>query len=318
VAVVVIILLYAYLSRRDLHAPWSDVRSGLFVTLAEWAAKRVISLPTSQERAWKPSLLVPVESTQSFLGSYRFIRALTYPRGSVHTLGLYQDGQKDRVRALNSFVHAFARDGIFARVALLQVEDFARGLQTGLEVLHGVFFSPNILFLPVRPDSDEKTLQYLLDQAIENDIGAILYAKHPETSLGREQTINVWIRDQSPDWEVGLRLSNLDLNLLLAYQLARNWRGHITLITLVAEAAERANGEIFMKTLVDLGRMPRHTQTIVEVGSLTEYLPHAPQADLHIFGLQRQVNLEFIKRVVAATEASCIFVRSSGHESALA
>ncbi len=318
VAVVVIILLYAYLSRRDLRAPWSDVRSGLFVTLAEWAAKRVISLPTSQERAWKPSLLVPVESTRSFLGSYRFLKALTYPRGSVHALGLYQAGQKERLSDLSSFVNAFARDGIFARVALLQVEDFALGLQTGLEVLHGVFFSPNILFLPVSPDSNEATLQYILDQAIENDIGTILYAKHPETSLGREQSINVWIRAQSPTWEVGLRLSNLDLNLLLAYQLARNWHGYMTLITLVSDVAEQVNGKKFMNTLIELGRMPRHTRSLVEVGSLDDYLPNAPQADLHIFGLQRQVNLAFIEGMVAATGASCIFVRSSGHESALA
>lgn len=318
VAVVVIFLLYAYLSRRQLRAPWSDVRSGLFVTLAEWAAMRVLSLPTSQERAWKPSLLVPVWSSRSLLGSYRFLKAITRPRGSVHMLGLYQSGQKERVSDLDSFIHAFAQDGIFARVALLEVNDFISGLRTGMEVLHGAFFSPNILFLPVTANSDEQMLQFILDRAIENNMGAILYAKHPETSLGREQTINVWIRDQSPAWEVGLRLSNLDLNLLLAYQLARNWNGRITLITLVADTAERANGEAFMSQLTDLGRMPRHTRTVVEVNTLDNFLPRAPQADLNIFGLQEQVNLDFINRMVSATNASCIFVRSSGHESALA
>ena len=64
--------------------------------------------------------------------------------------------------------------------------------------------------------------------------------------------------------------------------------------------------------------MPRNTQTIVEVGTLDDYLPHAPQADLHIFGLQHQVNLAFVEQIVAATNASCIFVRDSGEESAMA
>ena len=203
-------------------------------------------------------------------------------------------------------------------MALLEVEDFARGLRTGLEVLHSVFFRPNILFIPVTPDSDEATLQFILERAIENDIGAILYARHPETLLGREQTINVWIRDQSPDWEVGLRLSNLDLNLLLAYQLVRNWQGRMNLITVVANGTERTNGEAFLADIIRLGRMPRHTRAIVEVGSLEDYLPQAPQADLHIFGLQEQVDLAFTERMLKVTNASCIFVRESGQESALA
>ncbi|MFC1976048.1 amino acid permease [Chloroflexota bacterium] len=318
VAIVVTILLYAYLSRRQLQAPWSDVRSGLFVTLAEWAAKRVIMMPDSQERAWKPSLLVPVQSVDTLLGSYRFLKAITYPRGSVHVLGLYKTGKREGLEKLKTFVHSFAQDGIFARVALVESNDFTHNLQTGLEMLRGVFFRPNILFLPVRSDTDQPTLQVIHDRAKENDIGTILYAKHPETSLGREHSINVWIRDQSPAWEVGLRLSNLDLALLLAYQLARNWQGHITLITTVADEAERVNGQAFLADLKNFGRMPRHTQTIVEVGTLNDYLPHAPQADLHIFGLQHQVNLAFVEQIVAATNASCIFVRDSGDESAMA
>lgn len=318
VAMVVIIVLYAYLTRRRLQAPWSDVRSGLFVTLAEWAAKQVSSMSVIQERAWKPSLLVPVQSTEALLGSYRFLRALTYPRGSVRVLGLYPVGEEARVQGLHSLVEAFGRDGIFSRVALSEVEDFARGLRPGLEVLHSVFFRPNALFMAVTPDEDETVLQAILDRAAVNDIGAILFAQHPVTALGREQVINVWIREQSPSWEVGLRLSNLDLSLLLAYQIRRNWGGQINLITVVADEAERANGETFLKELITLGRMPRGTQAMVEVGSLESYLSQAPRADLNIFGLQQHVDLAFIERMVAATNASCIFVRDSGQESALA
>ncbi len=318
VAVVVIILLYAYLSRRRLQTPWSDVRSGLFVTLAEWAAMRVINLPTSQERAWRPSLLVAVQSPQSLRGSYRFLKAITYPRGSVHVLGLYAGGNKERVAGLESFVPAFANDKIFARIALLEVKDFALGLQTGLEALRGAFFHPNILFMPITPEVDQATLQFILDRTVENEMGALLFAKHPETSLGREQVINVWLRDQSPAWEVGLRLGNIDLSLLLAYQLVRNWQGQMNLITIVADPDEQANGEKFLADLINFGRMPRNTRPIVEIGSLDECLPRSPEADLNIFGLQQRVDLAFTERMVTATNASCIFVRDSGHESALA
>jgi hypothetical protein len=92
----------------------------------------------------------------------------------------------------------------------------------------------------------------------------------------------------------------------------------MTLITIVADETERANGEAFLAQLINLGRMPRPTRAIVEVGTLSEYLPRAPQADLNIFGLQNQIDLAFIERMVAATDSSCIFVRDSGNESALA
>ncbi|RMF01867.1 MAG: Na-K-Cl cotransporter [Chloroflexi bacterium] len=318
VAVIVIVLLYITLSRRQLRAPWSDVRSGLFVTVAEWAAKRVFSMPDSQERAWRPSLLVPVDSPQPLRGSYRFLKAFTYPRGSVHILGMYQDGQKQQVQELESFENTFANDGIFSRVALVSAPDFVSGLRTGMEVLRMAFFRPNILFLPIRPDTNESALQQVLRYTKDNKMGVILYAKHPEISLGYEKVINVWIRDQSPEWEVGLRLSNLDLALLLAYKLARNWQGRINLITIVSDPNEVANGEKFLADLTDIGRMPRTTQTFVRAGTFTEWLPQMPQADLNIFGLQQKINLQFVNNMVTATDSSCIFVRDSGEESALA
>lgn len=317
-SIVVIILLYAYLGRRRLRAPWSDVRSGLFVAVAEWAAKQVSSMPASQERAWKPSLLVPVQDTTALLGSYRFLKALAYPRGSVRVLGIHPVGSEEQIKDISEPVEGFNRDGIFSRVAVIEAEEFTRGLRIGMEVLHSVFFRPNALFMPVSPDTDEEVLQAILDSAAANEVGAILYARNPLTSLGREQIINVWIREQSPAWEIGLRLTNLDLALLLAYQIRRNWNGQINLITVVADEAEQVNGQTFLRELTNLGRMPRGTQSIVEVGSLEGYLPLAPRADLNIFGLQDRVDLAFIQQMVAATHASCIFVRDSGQESALA
>ena len=318
VSLVVTVILYAYLTRRRLRAPWSDVRSGLFVSLAEWAAKRVSSMPTSQERAWKPSLLVPVQDTDALMGSYRFLKALTYPRGSVRVLALHPVGDKGRIKNIGEAVDGLNRDGIFARVAVIEVEEFARGLRIGMEILRSVFFRPNGLFMPVSPDTDQQVLQAILDRAAASDIGAVLFAKHPITSLGREQIINVWIREQSPAWEIGLHLTNLDLALLLAYQISRNWKGRINLITVVADQAELPKGEKFLNELINLGRMPHGTKAIVEGSSLESYLPKAPKADLNIFGLQEKVDLAFIQRMVNATNASCLFVRDSGQESALA
>ena len=317
IATVVILALYEYLSQRQLTAPWSDVRSGMFVTVAEWAAKRVLSLPSGQDRAWKPSLLVPIQSAAALRYSYRFLEAITQPNGSLHIIGGYESGQREQMAGLLSYEQAFAKDGIFARVALVEARRFRYTLQTAMEVSTSAFFRPNTLFLPILPDSDEEKLQFIVDRAGENHLGVILYVDNPNTALGREQVINVWMREQSPDWQVGLRLPNLDLSLLLAYQLARNWRGQINLITVVEDKAQLKNARHYLNQLMELGRMPTTTRPIVAACAFEAFLEQAPQADINILGLQQRVNLAFLERMMNQTEASCIFVRDSGYESAL-
>ena len=317
ISLIVILVLYEYLSLQQLTAPWSDVRSGMFVTLAEWAAKRVLKLPSGQERAWKPSLLVPVQSDLALRYSYRFLEAITQPNGSLHIVGCYQDGQRTQVEGLRSYEQTFANDGIFARVALLETRDFKVTLQTAMEMSTSAFFRPNSVFMPVMPDDDETKLQFIVDHAVENKMGVILYLDNPHTGLGREQVINVWLREQSPNWAVGLKLPNLDLSLLLAYQLARNWKGQINLMTVVADETEHKNAEQYLRQLMDSGRMPHGTRPLVYVGAFREQISKAPDADLQIFGLQENVNLEFLNGVMTQTKSSCIVVRDSGAESAL-
>ena len=319
VATITIIVLYEYLSLQQLTAPWSDVRSGMFVTLAEWAAKRVMRLPSGQDRAWKPSLLVPIQSQAAMRYSYRFLTAITKPNGSLHIVGCYAPGQRDELKNLKSYETAFDHAGIFARVALLETRQFDYTLHMAMAMSSSAFFHPNTLFLPILPNggNSESDLQFLMDRAIENEMGVILHMDNPNTGLGREQIINVWMREQSPEWKIGLRLPNLDLSLLLAYQLARNWRGTINLLTVVEDEAERENAERYLHQLMDLGRMPRGTKAMVHVGPFNEFVPQAPEADLNIFGLQKQINLAFMQRMMSQVDTSCIFVRDSGRESAL-
>jgi len=317
ISLIVILVLYEYLSLQQLKTPWSDVRSGMFVTLAEWAAKRVLKLPSGQQRAWKPSLLVPVKSDLALRYSYRFLEAITQPNGSLHIVGCYQDGNRSALAGLRSYEQTFANDGIFARVAFLETREFMHTLQTAIEMSTSAFFRPNSVFIPVMPDDDEPMLQSIVDHAVENRMGVILYVDNPHTGLGREQVINVWLREQSPAWSIGLKLPNLDLSLLLGYQLARNWNGRINLITVVSAEAERENAERYLHQLMDLGRMPRGTRPIVCVGTFGEQITKAPDADLQIFGLQANVQLGFLNDVMTQTKSSCIVVRDSGEESAL-
>lgn len=65
--------------------------------------------------------------------------------------------------------------------------------------------------------------------------------------------------------------------------------------------------------------MPSKTQVLIFEDGFWNALAHAPQADLNILGLQRtNPDLAFVEKTSQAVKASCIFVRDSGDESALA
>lgn len=318
VAIVVTLAIYGYLLRRHLQTPWEDVRSGLFLAVAQWAAERVSQMPQAPERTWSPEILAPVTSTQELTGSYRFLRAIARPQGSVHAVGIYAAGRPEPVADLLTLVQAFQEDGIGGRVSLLEKDDFLEGTRLAMEVLSSVFFRPNILFLSLPTNEYKYNLPELLARTADFHMGVVLLARNPVVELGREHQINVWMREQGPEWKLGLRLANLDLSVLLAYQLTRNWHGRITFCMVLPDEATRDRAEQFLNELISLARLPANTQVKLFVGDFWQQIPQAPRADLSIFGLQPRPDLEFIEKIVTVLDASCIFVRDSGDESALA
>ncbi|HSH03825.1 MAG TPA: Na-K-Cl cotransporter [Anaerolineae bacterium] len=322
VSIVMTLLLYNYLLQRRLAAPFSDVRSGLFLSLAEWAAERVMRLPAAPERTWRPNILAPVASTSMLTGSYRFLRAVAKPNGGVYVLGVY-DESRESVQGVEMLSRAFLSDGVSSRTTFLQSRDFVAAVQSSMEILNSTFFRPNILFVPLLDEnilekSNWTGLETLLNQEISRKMGVILLARHPVVELGREQIINVWMREQGPKWELGLRLANLDLSVLLAYQLRRNWNGRIKLCMAVPDSETRAVAEAFLYDLIRLGRLPSNTTVIVYEGAFLDALAATERGDVNMFGLQKQPDLGFVHRIIDSVDASCIFVRDSGNESALA
>ncbi|MDX1664851.1 MAG: hypothetical protein R3272_13750, partial [Candidatus Promineifilaceae bacterium] len=318
VSLVLVLLLYGYLARKNLVATHSDVRSGLFMSVAEWAANRIQNVPAAPERTWKPSVLVPVETTSALRGSYRFLSAMTAPQGSIHVLGLALDGNVSVLKDLDLLTQAFRNDGLNARMTVLDADDFVEGVRNSTQVLRSILFRPNILFLRLHAQSDLAELQDLVERTAAYRMGIVLLARHPVIELGREHLINVWMSPQEPDWEPDLQRSNQDLTLLLAYKLQRNWDGKINLCMAVPDEETRLKAETFLEQLMTLVRLPPNTNFFVYVDEFEHALRQAPRADLSAFGLPREPDLHFSQRIVDVVDGSCIFVRDSGDESAFA
>ncbi|MFO7894375.1 MAG: amino acid permease [Longimicrobiales bacterium] len=319
-ALATVVVFYVILLRRRLEAPFGDMRSGLFVSLAEWAAKKTAELPQNQERAWKPNVLVPLEDPRDVRGSFMVLHDLAHPRGSVKLMGLRTDQADDRLEArVFALSNAFKDQGVFASWTVVDSPaGYSTGLVSGMQTLRGAFFKPNILFLNLPSDDHrEEEFNHIMTEAVREEIGLLLHAPHPRAGLGQRRTVNVWIRDRSPDWDLSMDMGNLDLPILAGYKLLRSWNARMRLITVLEDETNIEAARQFLEAVIDVARIPR-TRIMAVAAPFEEYLPQAPQADVSIFGLGSTIDFAFQRRMVEETRSTCVFARDSGRESVLA
>lgn len=319
ISLVIVLAVYMWLVRRHVEAPFEDVRSSLFVAVAEWAAEKVHSLPVANERAWKPNLLLPVGNVRELRGSFQFITDIVKPKGSVKLVGL---GRNERSYGfedeLFEFREAFRERGVSASSTVIYADDSTGSLLAGMQALRGAFFKPNTVFLRLPDERDgEDKLRQIVAEAQRELLGTLLYAPHPKAGLARQQRINVWIHDRSPDWRLTMEIGNLDLSILTAYKLHRNWAAKLRLVIVVEDPDEAANAEEFLNQLKDSARIPA-AEVVVATGDFETFVLEAPRADLNIFGMLADPDFDFMRRMNDLTGASCLFVRDSGVENALA
>ncbi len=320
IAVAFVVIIYGILLKRSLKAPFGDVRSGLFGAIAEWAAKKVTDLPEARERTWQPNLVVPVESPRELRGSFRFLYSLARPKGSIKIIGLTTAGEADRLNSrLPVLAETFRRQGIFASWAVMDAAAFGQGVIVGMQALRGAYIHPNLVFLTLpRDPCREDDLRQIISKARENRLGVVLFAIHPTSGLGLEKSINLWLTDRSPNWPIRMDLGNLDVCILIAYLLKRNWQGELNLITVVRDADQQEGGREFLNRLVELARIPRDARLHVLQGEFRQGVINGPQADINIFGMPGELDFALIRRLVDETRSSCVFLMASGTESALA
>ena len=322
VALGVVLIIYLRLVSQPREKRPADVRSGIFVALAEWAATTAIQMDMNNVRAWKPSLLVPVEDKSQLLGEFRLLLDLCQPEGSIKLLGLgcQEDIGKLELR-LEDLSRSLYKRGVFTTCSLLNVAADGTGIIAALQALQSAFFRPNVLFLRFSQDlAPWKQMIPVFEEARRLEVGVMLLGLHPEAGLGRAEVVNLWIRPQLEQLSVaeGLQKGSINLAILMALRLARAWKAELNLISVVSHSEEVSAARKFIEELRDLCRIPHKAKTIVVVGELEQCISQVPQSDMDFMGLQSVPDFDFVRRMIGLTGSSCLFVRDSGSESALA
>lgn len=193
--------------------------------------KKAIRLGGADDRSWKPNLLVPVENADELRGSFRLIHDIASPKGAVNIMGIAADKRPDALREELQVASSHFRDEeVFATWSVIETHRYAAGFLAGMGALQGAFFRPNTVFLTMPGDAERaREVRAVVDRAPDYSLGTMLFVDHPQAGIGRRRVINVWVRN--PDWESAHEVAELDLALLLAYKLQRNWDGRIRLLT---------------------------------------------------------------------------------------
>jgi amino acid transporter len=321
VAIMMIILLYNLLMSRHITTtePEGDVRSSLFVSLAEWAAKKSMTLPRSHGRAWRPNILIPAVNSQEIKGVSEFLRDITFPSGLVSILGIEsEEVQPWLEQGLIPLVDDFRNEGIYSSYTTIRSGTLHEGVLLSIQAMKSAFFGPNILFLrkPVSLEQRDEIITILSDSTSAK-LGIIMYMSHPRAGLGRRRIIQLFIPKNCSEWRSQSDGLNFDLALLIAYKLKLNWDAELHLVIPIDHPDEEEPIRVSVKELLEYARI-----SITHISVITSpyevFLQNALPVDLNIFWFIDVLDFAYAESIVTASRATCLFCRDSLDENVFA
>ncbi len=308
VAFMVIIVLYVWLTRKGLESDWGDIRGGMLLVIAERFSRLASRFPRHQI-SWKPDLLIPIDDPKVWSGSLMLIRSITYPAGSIFAFTVRENDIEETDEALRELLVPLKDQGILVNSTTIEEREFLHGARLVIQTLKGGTFRPNTLFLTIGENTDnDPTIEDLVTHAMKHGLGVMILSYHRRASFGLQQDVNIWLRDESPNWH---------LAMLIALQLQINWRGRLNLLTVASDISDEKRLYRFLEHLGDQVRLPSMAEYQVMTGEFLDCLDQAPRADINIFGLADRVSFDFMRNAPERTKSSCIFIADSGQESAL-
>ncbi|MFC1784105.1 amino acid permease [Candidatus Neomarinimicrobiota bacterium] len=337
VSISLIILTYFFQLKRHIKAGWGDIRSGVFRAIAEWGAKTSTRMPY-HAKTWKPNLLIPVEDPDNWSYIIKFIRNLVFPSGSIRLFSVRKDDSirkrgfskilskfltidkntnteeinTDKIQeSLDELIVPIIEEKIFAIANVIHADNFLEGISITTQALRGSYFPPNTIFFTMSNDpSKDEDLMAMIGISIREKLGIIILSHHAKAAFGNEQTINLWLRRGTP---------NLDLSVLIAIQLKRNWSNtKIRIISIATDERDQAITKKYLDAIIDHARIPGKIDIDIPVGEFNEILSQVPHADINIFGISTELSCKSMHDIVSDINAACLFIKDGGSESAVA
>ena len=259
VAVVVIVGIYTFLTRRRFQTTWGDMRSGLWFALTRFGLLRFES-SRQHVRNWRPVLLVLSGNPNARLKLIEFARWLEADRGMLF-LAQIVTGEWEKllprhqgvVDALQDFIEERRLSAVGKTVI---AEDFEHGVVTLLQVSGLGQFQPNTVLVGWSEDTvRQAAFASAVRRILELKRNLLVY-EEAEPNAILEPVIDVW-------WYAK---DSGSLMLTLAHLLKSNvrWRNHgIRVFRIIKDEAGAEEAEAGTSELIAEFRIPTEVRVIV-------------------------------------------------------
>ena len=181
-----------------------------------------------------------------------------------------------------------------------------------MEMMTAMYFPSNVLFMTLGDDGrKDEMMKDIVDRATNENLGVVLLKLHPKMAFGDKKMINFWVREKSP---------NINLAILIALQLEKNWNAGFRIIQVVKTTEGEEKAMSYLVHLKQLMRMPADTELVVKTadGGFQKALEEAPVSDINIFGMSDVFSPETIRETGERINTSTLFIKDSKLESAYA
>ncbi|MBZ0267590.1 hypothetical protein K8I85_05500, partial [bacterium] len=283
VAILVEIVIWAVLARRERQAGWGDVRRGVYEALVRWALLRLAQRPMDA-RSWRPHVLVFVDDVERRLDLLRFGMWFSQGRGVVTVceliVGDILTGEFHRREQQKKLAHTLEREHLPAFGEVHVVRDVIQGIPDVAQA-NGIGGLDSNTIVLGWPKSNERLVEFLqvvrrlsrLRKSVV--IGRVQPGLIPREGERRE--IHIW-------WG-GLQ-RNGDLMLLLGHLLTRNaeWRGaRVRIMSLASNEHMKTNTEAFLAKLLPEIRIEADIDVMMRTeGRTIRETIHAESADADV------------------------------------
>jgi amino acid transporter len=291
-AIVISYGIFFALSRRRMGSSWSDVRSGIWTSLARYALLNLERAPAEEARNWRPNIMAFTGQPHNREYLVALAEWLSRGRGIVTfsqlITGEVDEQNKPKLReTAQRHIRSYIKDRRMAAFAEAQiVQDFERGAVAVVQA-HGIgqLESNAVLMGWSGTPGGRALLMRLLRSIVDLHKSVLFLNVDEERGFGRRRVINVWWGGQGP---------NADLMLLLAHVVRqhRTWdRAELRLLRIVDNAEGVEQTRAHTEALLDEVRVEGTVRIIVRKKPdrpIADLLAeHSEEADLTFLGMQR-------------------------------
>lgn len=181
----VIAAVFVTLLRRNMDSPFSDVRSDVFSTIAQWASQRAVASRQSAERGWRPRVLAPIDDARQLHRAGSFLRDMTYPKGSVKIVGLRHAQDERLTEDVAEISRLLRKEQIPTSWSVIDEPSFEGGFLSTMRASGVGIGKSNIVYLAYPQTEDQQRhAQAVLDEAAADNLGVLMLASRHMGRLG--------------------------------------------------------------------------------------------------------------------------------------